>query len=140
MKTSRMSPRLLVLLVLLVALLGLGSSGVHAQGAAPSEKVVNAYSQYVCFVLFEVASGTPAERQACQKEVGEALVQSYPRMSAEERAQLEQIPAEWATLRESWANLDESERDMVRAQWALMLQAELDGGDTAVGGAGQEKP
>lgn len=135
MKTPSVFPRLVVALVALV-----GFGAFAAEGEKPRKEVVNAYSNYVCFVLFEVAGGTPEEQRQCEKEVGEALVEAYPQLSAEEREQLAQMPAEWAMLQESWSRLDESEKELLRAQWALMLQAELEEGDTAVGGAGQETP
>ncbi len=135
MKTPSVFPRLVVVLVVL-----LGFGAFAAEGGKPSGKVVAAYSNYVCFVLFEVAGGTPEEQRLCEEEVGEALVEAYPQLSAEEREQLARMPAEWATLQESWSRLDEAERELLRAQWALMLQAELGEDDSAVGGAGQAQP
>jgi hypothetical protein len=132
MKTPSAFPRLLVALVAL-----LGFRAFAAEETRPDKKVVDAYSNYVCFVLFQVAEGTPAEKRQCHEEVGEAIVEAWSAMSAEERAQLARMPSEWAMLQESWARLDEAEKDLLRAQWAMMLQAELGEGDTAVGGAGQ---
>jgi hypothetical protein len=134
MKTPLASPRLAVALVTL-----LGSMAFAAKSPAPSAKVVDAYSQYICFVMLEVASGTPEDRQACEKDVGESLVQIYPSMSAEERKELEQIPATWATLQTEWARLDEAQRSQVRAEWAQMIRAQMEA-DTATGGSGQDKP
>jgi hypothetical protein len=134
MKTPLASPRLAVALVTL-----LGSMAFAAKNPAPSAKVIDAYSEYVCFVMLEVASGTPEDRRACEKDVGESLVQVYPSLSAEERKELEQIPATWAALQVEWARLDEAQRSQIRAEWAQMIQAQMEA-DTAMGGSGQEKP
>jgi hypothetical protein len=134
MKIPFASPRLAAALVTL-----LGSMAFAAKNPAPSAKVVDAYSKYVCFVMLEVASGTPEDRRACEKDVGEALVQVYPSLPAEERKDLDQIPATWAALQKEWASLDEAQRNQVRAEWAQMLQSQMEA-DTATGGAGQDKP
>jgi hypothetical protein len=134
MKTPLASPRLAVALVTL-----LGSMAFAAKNPSPSTKVVDAYSKYVCFVMLEVASGTPADRKACEKDVGASLVEIYPSLSAAERMELEQIPATWATLQKEWARLDETQRNQIRAEWAQMIQAQMEA-DTATGGAGPDKP
>lgn len=131
MKTPFASPRLAVALVTL-----LDSMAFAAKNPAPSTKVVDAYSKYVCFVMLEVAQGTPEDRKACEKDVGEAFVQVYPSLSAAERKELEQIPATWAALQKEWAGLDEAQRNQVRAEWAQMIQAQMEA-DMATGGAGQ---
>jgi hypothetical protein len=134
MKTPLASPRLAFALATL-----LGSLAFAAKSPAPSARIVDAYSKYVCFVMLEVASGTPEERKTCEKDVGESLVQVYPSLSAAERLELEQIPATWATLQKEWAGLDEAQRAQVRAEWAQMIQAQMEA-DTATGGSGPDKP
>lgn len=134
MKTPFASPRLAAALLTLV-----GSLAFAAKNPAPSDKIVSAYSKYVCFVMLEVASGTAEDRKACEKDMGQSLVQLYPKLTAEERLELEQIPAVWSKLQAEWSKLDEGQRDQVRAEWAQMLQAQMEA-DTATGGSGQDKP
>jgi hypothetical protein len=122
----------------LVTLLG-SMAFAAARQPTPSAKVVNAYSKYVCFMMMEVAKGTPKDRQVCEKDIGESLVQLYPRMTAAERLELEQMPANWARLQKEWARLDETQRDQVRTEWARMIQFELEA-DTATGGSGPARP
>lgn len=86
----------------------------------PPDGLIQANSEFVCFFLDEVLRQATPEN--CEETTAQQLLQAYPSFTPMQRAQLQQMQAQWPTFRQQWYSLDESQKAMARARWVELLR------------------
>jgi hypothetical protein len=118
--------------LLLLQTLPVSAAAPPAPKDTPPAAVIKANAEAFCFLMHEVG-GQPKQAD-CEKKAAQDLSARYPRMSPEERAELQQFHAEWPALRKQWLTLDEKQKEAIRKDWAATARQQPP--EQGVGGSG----
>ncbi|WP_257451843.1 hypothetical protein [Archangium lipolyticum] len=130
MRAPRLIPPLCCALWLFQALPA--SAAPPTPGGEPPAGLIQANAEALCFFMEEIAA--QPKQPDCEEKTAQELSALYPSLPPAQRAQLQQLQAEWPTLRQQWLALDETQKETIRSQWAAMAQEQQS--QQGVGGSG----
>jgi hypothetical protein len=97
-----------------------------AEGDPPlTRQVTDAYAEFIGFVVAQAMGQELAVPAEFKDEFAKTLAAGYPKLSADERKELAQMPAAWAAVRMAWPELPDEQKQQYRARWAEGLKALL---------------